>query len=191
MSMAQIYIILGGPAVGKTTTAKQLAAQFSKSLLIHADEIRNMVVSGMELPGKEWSPGLVEQLSLARQSTAYMAQLYQKAGFTVIIDDFWDPHSHMSEYGALLTNPAVCKVILAPSQETAHARNLQRSGPGPIRDYLDAGIHLVYENLNSESVNLQADGWLVLDTSDISTKEIVEHLLEFARERRLHRGASS
>jgi predicted kinase len=184
MLMAHIYFILGGPAVGKTTTAKLLAAQFSNSLLIHVDEIRNMVVSGMELPGEEWSPRLVEQLCLARQSAAYMAQLYQKAGFTVIIDDFWDPHSHMSEYGTILTHPAVCKVILAPSQETAHARNLQRSGPGPIRDYLDAGIHQVYQNLDLISTNLQADGWLVLDTSNLSTNEVVDHLLELAEERR-------
>jgi predicted kinase len=184
MLMTQIFCIIGGPAVGKTTTAKRLAAKFPKSILIHVDEIRNMVVSGMALPGEEWSPELVEQFFLARKSTAYMAQLYQKAGFTVIIDDFWDPHSQMREYEYLLTKPEVYKVILAPSQETAHARNLHRSGPGPVRDFLDTAIRLVYENLNSVSATHKANGWLMLDTTNMDTEGTVERIFAFAEERK-------
>jgi hypothetical protein len=178
--MEPIFLLIGGPAVGKTTAARVLAARFQKCLLIHVDEIRNMVVSGMELPGVNWGSGLVEQLALARKSTAHMAHSYSAAGFTVVIDDFWDPYSHLAEYGDLLTHPQVYKIILIPGQDSAHQRNLQRSGPGPLRDYLDDGIRLVYESLHSISADLQSRGWLLLDTTALSVDETVDGILAFS-----------
>jgi chloramphenicol 3-O-phosphotransferase len=178
--MAPIFLLIGGPAVGKTTTAKLMAARFQKCLLIHVDEIRNMVVSGIELPGVDWGSGLVEQLALARKSTTYMANSYSAAGFTVVIDDFWDPYSHLEEYVDLSTHPQVYKIILMPGQDSAHQRNLQRSGPGPLRDYLDGGIRLVYESLHSVSADLQSRGWLMLDTTDLTVDETVDGILAFS-----------
>ena len=49
--MHPIYLVVGPPAVGKSTTSGALAARFPKSLHIPVDDFRNMVVSGIELPG--------------------------------------------------------------------------------------------------------------------------------------------
>ncbi|MFZ5855821.1 MAG: AAA family ATPase, partial [Chloroflexota bacterium] len=90
--MTPIFFLAGAPAVGKSTAARALAAKFPKSMHISVDTLRDMVISGAIHPSGNWSPGLVEQLSLARASAMQMAISYNQAGFVVIIDDFWDPH---------------------------------------------------------------------------------------------------
>jgi len=95
--MNPIFWVVGPPAVGKSTTSRALPARFPKSLHIPVDDIRNMVVSGIELPGAVWSDDLTQQVTLARTSVIQMALSYHRAGFVVVIDDFWDPN-HRSDY---------------------------------------------------------------------------------------------
>ncbi|HRL14538.1 MAG TPA: hypothetical protein PKX07_21830, partial [Aggregatilineales bacterium] len=95
--MNPIYVVVGPPAVGKSTTSRALAARFPKSIHIPVDDLRNMVVSGLMLPGAVWSDGLAQQITLARTSAASMALAYHTAGFAVVIDDFWDPN-HAADY---------------------------------------------------------------------------------------------
>ena len=49
-SVHPVFVIVGPPAVGKSTTSKALAARFPKSLHIPVDDVRTMVVSGLVLP---------------------------------------------------------------------------------------------------------------------------------------------
>ena len=164
------------PAVGKSSTSKALASIFNKSLQIPVDILRDMVVSGLVLPGLDWSEELVQQLRLARESAIHMAMIYQKADFAVVIDDFFDPNQ-MEEYLSLLNQPGVHKVVLFPDQETAHARNFKRSGDDPARDYIDVGIRNVYQQLNSSIENLRLNGWIVVDTTNLSIDETVLEIL--------------
>ena len=174
--MQPVFILIGPPAVDKSTTSKALAAKFSRSIHIPVDDIRNMVLSGLALPGFEWSTELILQINLARKSVIHMALNYQRAGFAVVIDDFLDP-LQLSEYQAFLKEPRIYKFILYPNQETAHARNFQRAGDDPARDYIDEGIRIVYQQLNAMIEPLRKDGWIVLDTTELSIEESVLEIL--------------
>lgn len=177
--MQPVFILIGPPAVGKSTTSKALAAKFNRSIHIPVDDLRNMVVSGLALPGLEWGQELVEQIRLARESVIHMARSYQRSGFAVVIDDFFDPNQ-LIEYQALLNEPGINKVVLYPDQESAHARNLKRAGNDPSRDYIDTGIRTVYQQLNSSIETLRKEGWIVLDTTDLGIEDTVAEILRYS-----------
>ena len=177
MSVTPIFLVAGGPAVGKSTTAAALAARFPKGVHIPVDAVRDMVVSGQALPGADWNRALIEQLVIARDCATYLALAYRKAGFAVVIDDFWDPNSGLAEYAALSSQPQTFKVLLYPGQDAARARNRQRSGPGAANDYIDEGIRLVYEHLDTVASDLAAQGWWVLDTTALGVEDVVSRIL--------------
>jgi predicted kinase len=171
-----IYLIVGPPAVGKSTTSRRLSARFSKSIHIPVDDLRMMVVSGLLLPDVVWSEDLAKQITLARSSAATMALNYHAAGYMVVLDDFWDAN-YRSDYRALLSHPNFHKVVLFPSQAEAHQRNMNRSGDNPARAYIDEGIRIVYQQINSAVPPLPQDGWLVFDTTSLSVDETVAAIL--------------
>ncbi len=175
--MPPIFLLVGAPAVGKSTTAHALAAHFQKSIHIPVDDIRDMVVSGLLLPRPEWSEGLIEQVTLARASVTQMAINYNKAGFAVVIDDFWDSHSQLREYDLLFQEAIFYKVLLLPSQQAAEERNIKRAGPGEGNPYIAEGIRTVYEQLRKDFPNRKRQGWLVVDTTEKNVEETVAHIL--------------
>jgi predicted kinase len=175
--MTPIFFLAGAPAVGKSTAARALAAQFPKSIHIPVDTIREMVVSGVIHPSDKWSPGLIEQLALARASVTQMAIAYNQAGFVVVIDDFWDPNSRLSEYERLFREPHVYKILLFPNQQTAEERNRKRAGFGNESDYIANGIRTVYNHLQKEIASLELQGWIVEDTTDKTIEATVKHIL--------------
>lgn len=175
-----IFLIVGGPAVGKSSTSQCLAARYPSSVHIPVDDVRSMVVSGLVHPAVNWTPELVRQLSLARESTVLIARVYNMAGFVVVIDDFWDANSKLEEYQELYYYAYTHKVILYPSQDTAHERNLKRADSADTQQYLDEGIRQTYQSLKDAIPELEADGWLVLDTTDLSVEETVDRILEWA-----------
>lgn len=140
--MSHIFLLVGAPAVGKSTTAHALAARFQKSIHIPVDNIRDMVVSGLLLPGPEWSLNS-SQVALARASVIQMALNYSKAGFVVVIDDFWDTNSKLREYGKPDSRSNFHKILLLPSQQAAEERNIKRAGPGDGNPYIADGIRAV------------------------------------------------
>lgn len=174
--MNPIYLIIGPPAVGKSTTSRALAASFSRSIHIPVDDLRNMVVSGLALPAREWDDELTRQVTLARQAVIGMALGYNEAGFAVIIDDFWDPN-RLAEYQTLSGLPHVRRVLLLPDRIEAHRRNLLRSGDSPARMYIDEGIRVVYDGLAGAIGELRRQGWQIVDTSALSVAEVVETIL--------------
>ena len=179
--MTQIFLIAGAPAAGKSTTAHALAAQFDKSIHISVDDIREMVVSGLVRPGGNWDQSLIEQLALARECTIQMAIAYQKAGFVVVIDDFWDPNSQLLEYSPLFQEPNVHKILLFPNQQVAEARNLKRSSSIEGSQYIADGIRIVYESLKADVTRLENQGWIIADTSDKNIEATVKYILAQVR----------
>jgi predicted kinase len=175
-SMRPIVLIVGAPASGKSTASRALAATFPKSIAICVDDLRSMVVSGVVHPGAVWSDELAHQLRLARTSAVEMVKIYHAAGFAVIIDDFWDPNTQMSEYQELFDNPVTIRVLLYPEPQKAHAQNLSRSGPGRLQEYLDEGIRIVYADLRKIVDGLEAGGWVILDTTNDSVDDTVARL---------------
>jgi predicted kinase len=163
--MANIVLIAGSPASGKSTLARALAERADKGLHIPVDELRSMVVGGAVHPGPDWSEELRRQLVLARASAAQMALRYRKAGFLVAIDDFWDPFSGLAEYEALAAQPQVLRVLLRPDKQVVLARNHARRPPSDFRNTLDDGIEQVYADLEQQASRISAQGWHVFDTS--------------------------
>ncbi|WP_129670473.1 AAA family ATPase [Candidatus Chloroploca sp. Khr17] len=176
--MVPIILIVGAPAVGKTAVAQALAERFGKSIHVAVDSLRDMVVSGYVAPDAAWGPVLVEQLTLARKIARHMALAYYEAGYTVLVDDFWDPHSLLSEYNGLETYPDVYRVILFPRQDVAKARNRQRSGVSPVTGYIDWGIEMVYRSLNQNIGSLRTQGWIYIDNSDMSIDATADCILK-------------
>lgn len=175
--MAPIFLVVGSPAVGKSTTAAALARRFAKSIHIPVDVLRDMVAAGQVLPGPQWGDELIEQLAASRASAVFMALTYRRAGFAVVIDDFWDPNSGLAEYAELFSQPQMHRVLLYPQQSAARARNRQRAGSGGAAEYIDDGIGLVYAHLDTVVASLQADGWLVLDTTELGVEDVVARIL--------------
>ncbi|MBK8029298.1 MAG: AAA family ATPase [Chloroflexi bacterium] len=176
--MTPIYLIVGPPAVGKSTTSRALAAHFPKSLYIPVDDLRTMVVSGLVLPAAVWTDELAQQITLARQTAVHTALTYSRAGFAVVIDDFWDAN-HAVDYAGLLdpTLSPLGKVVLYPSQVEAHQRNLKRSGDTPARGYIDEGIRIVYQQLKPVISQLEYEGWQIIDTTALSIDAVVSAIL--------------
>lgn len=175
--MNPIYLVAGPPAVGKSTTSRALAARFPKSLHIPVDDIRNMVVSGIELPGPIWSDELAQQVALARTSVIQMAINYHYAGFVVVIDDFWDT-DHLLDYQTLFSYPDLHRIVLYPGQGAAHQRNFWRSGVNSASAYIDEGIRTVYQQLNAVVSQLEQEGWIIVDTTSLSVEQTVTTILQ-------------
>lgn len=152
------FLVVGPPAVGKSTVTRLLAEARPQSVLVDVDRIRDtMVVSGAVLPGPEWSDALVRQLSASRQSACAIARAYDAIGFDVVIDDFWDP-GHLADY-ALIDDLRPRRIVLLPPREVALARNAGRGRGG---DFIEEGIAEVYAYLPPADA-MAAAGWTVLD----------------------------
>ncbi len=175
---APIFLIVGPPAVGKSSTSRALAARYPRSLYIPVDDLRMMVVSGLVLPAAEWSDELAQQVNLARTSAVHMALRYHTAGFAVVIDDFWDTNCD-TDYRDLLDHPGLHRVVLYPEQAEAHRRNLTRSGDSPAAGYIDEGIRIVYGLMNPVIARLAQEGWTVIDTTALSVEATVERIVQF------------
>ncbi len=178
--MEPIFLIVGGPGVGKSVTSRALAATFPRSLHIPVDDLRDMVVSGLSLPAPDWTHELVCQIRLAREAAVRMAIDYSDAGFAVVLDDFWDPNG-LVEYRALLERPETYKVVLYPTADEAHRRNRARSGDED-GSYIDAAIPIAYEILAPVIGGLPTEGWLVLDTTNLDIAGSVAAILRYARD---------
>jgi predicted kinase len=170
--MNPIFLIVGPPAAGKSTTARALLARFPKGIHIPVDDLRHMVVAGLHEPG-DWTDALLEQLRLARQTAAGMARTYQAAGFAVVIDDFFDPVTRLSEYATLLSDPTVRRVVLLPDQAAAEERLRRRARSDDPGEFMLRGVRHSYVFLNSVAADLAGQGWQVIDTSHLTVEETV------------------
>jgi len=171
-----IYLLVGPPAVGKSSAAHALAARFPRSIHIPVDDLRDMVVSGLELPAAEWSDGLAQQVALARDAASHMALRYAAAGFAVVLDDFWDPNSER-DYRALLDRPDCHRIVLLPDQAAAHSRNRARAGAGADHAYIDEGIRIVYAQLRDALPQLEREGWRMVDTTALGIADVAAEIV--------------
>jgi predicted kinase len=168
---APIFLVVGGPGAGKSTTSRALAATFPRSAHVPVDDLRHMVVGGLVLPGPEWPDELRRQVRLAREAAIRLALDHAAAGFAVVVDDFWDPHE-LADYGDLLARPGTHAILLHPDQAEARRRNAARS-PGEAGAYIDGAIPVVHAQLEPALGRLAATGWLVLDTTELDVAAAV------------------
>jgi chloramphenicol 3-O-phosphotransferase len=170
--MNNIILITGAPASGKSTVSKLVAQHFDKSLHIHVDTLREMMVKGVELPGAAWSDETTRQFKLARLSAIYMAQLYASEGIDVIIDDVSVPEVFAEHYASLLDNATVHRVLLLPSASALIARMKKRNGP--FDNVLIDAVPWLYSYLDP----MDKTGWHVLVTDDMTIEQTVDEVLK-------------
>lgn len=177
-SMQNILLVVGSPASGKTTVSRTIAERSTKGMHIPVDDLRTMVQGGIIHPGPNWTPELIHQLKLARETATDMALRYREADFLVAVDDFWDPFSQLQEYITLINEPNVLPIILKPALSVVLARNHARKPPSAFRDHMDEGIRMVYGDLDKQEATLRSQGWLILDTSNDTIEVSVAQILK-------------
>ena len=103
--MNEIVLITGMAGSGKSTVGRLVAEHFSKSMHIDVDQLRKMIVKGMEVPNKQgFSEEVHQQFQWARSTVIYMAQLYASQGVDVVIDDACVPPNFAEQYAPLFEN---------------------------------------------------------------------------------------
>jgi adenylate kinase family enzyme len=175
--MQKILLVVGSPASGKSTISQAIAARSAKGVHIPVDDLRTMVQGGVIHPGPNWTPELIHQLKLARQTATDMALRYREADYLVAIDDFWDPVSQLQEYSALLNKPNIIPIILKPDLSVVLTRNHARNQPSEFREQIDDGIRMIYADLDRQETVLKAQGWLIFDTSNDTIELSVARIL--------------
>ena len=80
--MSQIIIINESAGVGKTTLSRELAKDYSSSIVIHGDDLKNFIINHPQ--------GIEKRLTY--KNAAILAQSYIQSGFEVVIVDFVFEH---------------------------------------------------------------------------------------------------
>ena len=169
--MNKIVLITGFAGSGKSTVGRLVAEHFSKSMHIKVDDLREMMVKGIEPPGEEITQEAYRQFQWARNTVIYMAQLYASQGVDIVIDDVCSPPNFAEQYAELFKNPLVHRVLLFPKAPTLIERMKKRAGPwDPI--LVDA-VPMVYSYLEP----MPKDGWIVLASGDWTIEQTVQEIL--------------
>lgn len=105
-----------------------MAEHFPKSIHIRVDDLREMMVSGIELPKAPWTDEATRQFQLARSAATHMARLYAGAGIAVVIDDVCVPPEFARQYADLFSDPSVQRVLLLPTSTAMIERLRKRAG---------------------------------------------------------------
>ena len=170
--MNKIVLLTGAPASGKTTITRMLAEHSPKSIHIQVDQLREMMVSGIHLPGRGgWSDEATRQFQWGRTTASFMANLYASNGVDAFIDDVCVPQFFSDQYAELFKNPAVFRGPADTVKECAYRKAKKRAGPYDA--HMTAAIPVIYEYLEP----MPKDGWIVLDSSEWSTEQTVQEVL--------------
>ena len=170
--MNKIVLITGMSGSGKSTVGRLVAEHFSKSMHIQVDQIREMMVKGMDVPGENgFTEATYQQFQWARSTAIYMAHLYANQGVDVVIDDVCVPPNFVEQYAALFEIPGVHRVLLYPNALALIERIKNRAGPWD--HILVDHVPMIYSYLEP----MPKDGWIVLDSGEWTIEQTVHEVL--------------
>ncbi|WP_122263903.1 hypothetical protein [Ornithinimicrobium cerasi] len=115
-------VLTGGPAAGKSTTARLLSRTKTRSAFIDVDDVRQLVQTGGAAPWDD-EEGIAQQ-GLGVRNAATLAGNFLSAGFDVTLADVITSHT-LPLYRALL--PGVIIVRLSLPVDDARRRAAQRT----------------------------------------------------------------
>lgn len=166
-----IYVITGVMASGKSTVAEALSKKLEKSVHIHGDTFRKMIVSGREEMCESPSEEALNQLDLRYRIAAKAAKEYYDSGFTVVVQDNYLGDKLMY-FVELLKNYPVYVIVLSPSIRTIEHREKNRGKKG----YIGFTVESLYQSFMENTPRIG----LWLDTSSMSPQETVDEIIKRA-----------
>lgn len=113
-------LLTGGPAVGKTATARMLAETTSRTAYVDIDDIRQLVRNGAAAPW-DGAEGRAQQL-LGVQNGTLLARNFTAAGFNVIITDVVQPTT-LIEYRRLIPEVLAIRLVVSLGEAWRRARS--------------------------------------------------------------------
>lgn len=163
-----LICLTGTPGSGKTTVAEAITSRVPEGVHVPVDFFRKMVRAGYASP-HHWNAEVERQYDLARRSAAATADIYARAGFTVVVDDVI-PVEVVPQWKVLLAEHSPRFVLLQPTLEIALERNESRSvwtvDPQIVRD--------LHRSLSRAEAS--AD-WITVDNSDSPAEEVAAQIL--------------
>ncbi|CAH2715920.1 Cytidylate kinase [Neobacillus rhizosphaerae] len=164
-----IYIVTGIMASGKSTIAQMLSEQFEKGVHVRGDIFRKMIVKGNIDMTPGYSQSAVEQLVLRYKMTAKVAEMYYKAGFSVVVQDTYLGKEVASFLEAFESKP-VYFITLNPNVEAIIEREKKRNKSG----YTTWEVEPLYKVLINENPRIG----LWVDSSDMTPEETISEIIK-------------
>ncbi len=161
-------MITGAMAAGKSTVADLLAIRLPRSVHIHGDMFRRMVVNGRADMTPNPSPDAIAQLNLRYDLAAMAADRYAEAGFDAIVQDVI-LGKDLADFVKRIASPDRYLVVLSPRVSAQEWREEQRMKTGYVHfspDALDAVL---------QRETAQIGYWL--DSSSQTSDETVQDIL--------------
>ena len=110
----RVIVITGAMATGKSTVADLLAIRLPKSVHIHGDMFRRMVVSGRADMTPNPSPDAIAQLNLRYDLAAMAADRCAEDGFDAIVQDLI-LGKDLADFVKRIASPERYLVVLSPT----------------------------------------------------------------------------
>ena len=164
----RVIVITGAMAAGKSTVADLLAIRLPRSVHIHGDMFRRMVVNGRADMTPNPSTDAIAQLNLRYDLAAMAADRYAEAGFDAIVQDVI-LGKDLADFVKRIASPDRYLVVLSPRVSALEWREEQRMKTGYVHfspDALDAVL---------QRETTQIGYWL--DSSSQTPDETVEDIL--------------
>jgi cytidylate kinase len=163
----RVIVITGAMATGKSTVADLLAIRLPKSVHIHGDMFRRMVVSGRAEMTPNPTPDAIAQLNLRYDLAAMAADRCAEDGFDAIVQDVI-LGKDLADFVKRIASPERYLVVLSPRVSALEWREEQR-----LRAVVHLSAGALDEVLRRETA--QIGYWL--DCSAQTTEETVEDIL--------------
>jgi chloramphenicol 3-O-phosphotransferase len=164
----RVIVITGAMAAGKSTVADLLAIRLPRSVHIHGDMFRRMVVNGRADMTPNPSPDAIAQLNLRYDFAALAADRYAEAGFDAIVQDVI-LGKDLADFVKRIASPDRYLVVLSPRVSALEWREEQRMKTGYVHFSPDA-LDAVLQNETT-----QIGYWL--DSSSQTPDETVQDIL--------------
>ncbi|HVU12762.1 MAG TPA: AAA family ATPase [Phototrophicaceae bacterium] len=165
---AQIVLITGIMASGKSTVAQAVAERLPMSVHLRGDSFRKMIVNGRIEVDPEAGEAALDQLRLRYRLSAAVADLYCQAGFTVVYQDVI-VGPMLTEVVELNRQWPLALIVLCPSPEVVARREAGRGKVG----YREWTPELLDHELRANTPHIG----LWLDTSEHSVEQTVNTIL--------------
>jgi cytidylate kinase len=164
----KVIVITGAMATGKSTVADLLAIRLPKSVHIHGDMFRRMVVSGRADMTPNPSRVAMAQLNLRYDLAAMAADRCAEDGFDAIVQDVI-LGKDLADFVKRIASPERYLVVLSPSVSALEWREELRIKA--------ANLHLSARALDEVLRREAAQIGYWLDSSTQTTDETVEDIL--------------